>query len=656
MRTSIATVCVSGTLEEKLEACAAAGFDGVELFEQDLVVCALSPAQVRERAERLGLRLDLYQPFPDLEGVGETAFETNLDRLEAKLALMDELGIDTLLVCSNAGEAPVADDAVIASQLRRAGDLAAAHGKRIAYEALAWGSHVSTYRHSWELVRAADHPAVGVCLDSFHILSRGDDPSGIEDIPGERIFFVQLADGRPQGMEVLAWSRHHRVFPGEGAFDLVDFTVRLLRTGYRGPLSLEVFNDAFRQADPRITAVDAARSLRWLQQRARADVRLDPELRALLSGLEAIEPVEALDHVELVTDRPDALAAVLAGLGFALVGRHPRSSQLLFRGPGESAGAGARTATEAGSGSGTAAEPGVPAETRPSKTPPGETPPGEARIVVSPRADGGTRIASVAVVVADAERAQRRARELGAAPTPRANGGTGGLPGVWAGSRRLAFVDPGLAGWTRGFGAAEDSAARLGCGPSARAGFDHVGFAESRDAFEATALLLESALRLERAAPQDVATLRGLVTAQALESPRRGTRWVLDLLPPALGSAAFPDRLALRVPDALAAARAARDAGVEPLAIPANYYADLAARFGLSEAVLGRWRELGILYDRDAGGELLHFCTPTVGGLAFDVLERVGDYAGWGGADAAVRLAAQWAGERDGARPGAQNG
>ena len=36
MRTSIATVCLSGTLEEKMWAAASAGFDGIEVFEQDL--------------------------------------------------------------------------------------------------------------------------------------------------------------------------------------------------------------------------------------------------------------------------------------------------------------------------------------------------------------------------------------------------------------------------------------------------------------------------------------------------------------------------------------------------------------------------------------------------------------------------------------------
>ena len=40
----IATLCLSGTLEDKLEAAAAAGFDGVEIFEDDVIVSASTPA------------------------------------------------------------------------------------------------------------------------------------------------------------------------------------------------------------------------------------------------------------------------------------------------------------------------------------------------------------------------------------------------------------------------------------------------------------------------------------------------------------------------------------------------------------------------------------------------------------------------------------
>ena len=67
--TSIATVCLSGTLPEKLESIAHAGFDAVEIFENDLIQFDGTPADVRELTSRLGLRISLYQPFRDLEGI-----------------------------------------------------------------------------------------------------------------------------------------------------------------------------------------------------------------------------------------------------------------------------------------------------------------------------------------------------------------------------------------------------------------------------------------------------------------------------------------------------------------------------------------------------------------------------------------------------------
>lgn len=41
IRRAIATVCLSGTLDDKLDAVGAAGFDGVEIFENDLIASSV---------------------------------------------------------------------------------------------------------------------------------------------------------------------------------------------------------------------------------------------------------------------------------------------------------------------------------------------------------------------------------------------------------------------------------------------------------------------------------------------------------------------------------------------------------------------------------------------------------------------------------------
>ena len=102
MKKSIATAALGGTLSEKLEAIAAAYFDGVEIFEPNLSAFMGTPRDVGRIAAGLGLTIDLFQPLRDFEGVADSDFGQNLDRAEAVFDVMGELDASLLLVCSNA--------------------------------------------------------------------------------------------------------------------------------------------------------------------------------------------------------------------------------------------------------------------------------------------------------------------------------------------------------------------------------------------------------------------------------------------------------------------------------------------------------------------------------------------------------------------------
>ncbi|MGK7222694.1 bifunctional sugar phosphate isomerase/epimerase/4-hydroxyphenylpyruvate dioxygenase family protein [Kocuria flava] len=612
MRTSIATVCLSGTLEEKMHAAAAAGFDGIEVFEQDLVVSPSSPERIRDLAAELGLGLDLYQPFRDAEGVGPELVPAVLRRAAAKFRLMNRLGTDTALVCSNVATATVDDDAVAARQLRALGDLAGEHGVRLAYEALAWGRYVDDFEHAQRIVELADHPSVGTCLDSFHILSRGWDPAPIERIPAEKIFFVQLADAPLLSMDVLSWSRHHRVFPGEGDFDMVGFMTRLVRSGYDGPVSLEIFNDAFRQADVRRTAVDGLRSLRWLEDQTRRALAGQPVRDRLeLQALPAVAEPAGYDFVEIRTARLGETTRLLHQLGFALGGHHQSKEhvQVWVQGP--------------------------------------------VRVVVVdavreavPEASP-TEIAALGFTVEDPEAAVDRAARLRARPVERTQGpGEQVLRGVHAPDGTEVFFcresPDGVPPWLGEFGADDvlDPAALV-------TGVDHVNMAQPWQHYDEAVLFYTSVLALEAQPAQDVPGPSGLVRSQVMRSADGAVRMPLNVAPAAAEQdsfvgAAYPEHVALACSDVVAAARRARRRGLAPLPVPQNYYEDLLARFDLDETFVASLQELDLLYDRDAGGEFLHFYTGTLGTVFFEVVERRGGYAGFGAPNAPVRLAAQY--------------
>lgn len=578
MRTAIATVSLSGSLTEKLTACAAAGFDGIELFEPDLVASPLSPEQVAERAGDLGLSIDLYQPLREFEALSPAEFARNLRRAARKFDVMRRLGVDLLLVCSNVSPRTAHDDALAATHLGVLADAAADQGIRIAYEALAWGAAVNTYEHAWRIVQAANRPNLGLCLDSFHILARDGDPRGIEQIPGDKIFFLQLADAPLSTMDILQWSRHLRCFPGQGGLDVASVAAAALKAGYRGPLSLEVFNDEFRQADSGRTAVDGRRSLIHLQETLG------------IAGLAPAPSPTGIAYAEISAADPEPVRTQLSALGFTGTGwsRH-----------GELVEAWDLGAARILIGSGRSTRRGVP------------------------------ELTSIGLYSPDPAAAAARAEGLLATVLPRDHRPQQAV--IAPDGTRLYFV-PAPAG-------APGSASARAAVPATV--IDHVALTQQWHGFDEAALFYSSVLGLTLRDSVELADPRGLFRSRAVTNADETVRLALNLAPHPAHIDEHAQHIAFAVPDVLESARRLRASGLGTLTIPGNYYDDLEARFELPGEVLARYRELGVLYDRDEAGEFLHCYTESIGRIFFEPVQRIGGYRGYGAPNAAVRMAAQ---------------
>lgn len=621
MRTGIATVCLSGTLKEKMQACAIAGFDGIEIFEQDLVTSPLSPGDVRSMAADLGLGLDLYQPFRDFDGVAPDLLKANLRRAEAKFNLMSRLGMDTILVCSNVATATIDDDGLRASQLAQLAELAGDHGIKVAYEALAWGKYVNDYEHAYRLVEMVDHPNLGTCLDSFHILSRDWDTAPIEKLNPDKIFFVQVADAPKLTMDVLSWSRHYRVFPGEGQFELAKFMGHVVRAGYSGPVSLEVFNDVFRQSDVDRTAVDAMRSLIWLEEQSATWLAGSAEAAGggsvasrrrypmELATLPKVSEPAGFNFAEVKADDTARLEKLLGQLGFGFEGRHRTKDVQLWT-------------------------------------------MGQARVIINEQAASHAEpsIAALGFDVDSPVIASARAQQLKAPVVARkVQADEEVFQGISAPDSTEIFLcqgsPDGTAAWTREFGEGLEHRTPSG-GPGAAAVIDHVNLAQPWQHFDEAVLFYTSALALEPQPFAEVPSPSGLVRSQVMTTSDAAVRLVLNLAPVQQARSevrkTYQEHIAFAVGDLVATARAARDRGLEFLQIPANYYEDLDARFDLEPGFLATLQELNLLYDRDTDGEFLHFYTATVGSVFFEMVERRGGYDGYGAPNAPVRHAVQY--------------
>lgn len=615
MKTSIATVSLSGTLTEKLTAIAAAGFDGIEIFEQDFIASDHSPAEVGRMVRDHGLEITLFQPFRDFESLPEPHRSRAFARAARKFELMNQLGTDLMLVCSSTHPAAMGGIDRMAQDFRDLGDLAAQYGVRLGFEALCWGRFVSDHRDAWEVVRRADHPNVGLILDSFHTLGRKIDPDTIRAIPGDRIFFVQLADAPGIDMELLYWSRHFRNMPGEGDLDVTGFMRAVLATGYAGPLSLEIFNDQFRSGLPRLVAQDGHRSLIAVMDRAR---RAEPALTVDLPPFPPPEPVEKVEFIEFASSESEAadLENLLRRSGFAPAGRHVSKPVTLWR-------------------------------------------QGGVNLLVNTDSTGfahtsyvahGTTVSEIGLRVPDAQACFQRGTALLARPHEQEVGrGELAIPAIrGVGGSVLRFLDAG-AGLSQIWEVDFRLSGPEGLAGAGLTGIDHIAQTMAYDEMLSASLFYTEMLEAQKAPMVDVIDPDGLVRSQAIRSgamrvtlngaeARRtlAGRFIEESLGASVQHIAFASSDIFATAEALAA----RDFPL--LRIGGNYYADVEARFGLDPALTERLRRANILYDEDAGGQFFQlYSQPRPDGFFFEIVQRQGNYQGYGAPNAPFRIAAQ---------------
>lgn len=618
MKTSIATVTVPGDLSEKLEAIAAAGFSGVEIFEQDFLAFDGTPRDVGRMIRDHGLEITLFQPFRDFEGLPEPQRSRAFDRAERKFDIMNELEVDLILMCSSCHPESLGGIDRIAADFAELGDRAAAKGIRVGYEALCWGKHINDHRDAWEVVRRADHTNVGLILDSFHTLGRKIDPDTIRSIPGDRIFYIHLADAPQIEMDLLYWSRHFRNMPGEGDLDVTGFTRAVLATGYQGPLSLEIFNDQFRMGSPRMVAADGYRSLVNLIDSVR---RAEPSLRIDAPAIPAPVASSGFEFIEFAADEAEAerLGALLHTMGFQRAGRHIAKDVTLWR-------------------------------------------QGEINIVINTEREGfahsayimhGTSICDLGLRVADAQATVDRAVALGT-PTFSQPIGPGELdiPAIrGVGGGVMHFIDDSAdlsRVWDVEFKPAQDEAQVT---PAGLTRIDHIAQTMNYEEMLSWSLFYTSLFEASKSPMVDVIDPDGIVRSQVIESPDAKLRVTLNgaeshrtfagrYLADSFGSAV--QHAAFETDDIFATAQALSANGFAPLKLPENYYEDLEARFGLDPDLLDRMRAANILYDRHGDAEFFQIFSQTYGdGMFFEIVQRRGSYAGYGAANAPFRIAAQ---------------
>ena len=628
MRLSIATLCMSGTLRDKLEAAAAARFDAVELCEPDFIGFRGTARELRHIADDLGIEIDLYQPFQDAGGAAETAFQRALDRAERKFDLMAELGAPMLTVSSSS--LALNEPAAAAGQLQTLAERAARRNLRIAFEAVPGARHVRSSREAWAIVQQATHPHLGLLIDSFHAGLIGEATHDLKEIPGNRIFFVRVGDARRVGWDGVraGW---HRNFPGQGELDIVSFLEHVLFTGYAGTISLASFSDVLRATPNRRTGIDAMRSLLFLEsqvrgrlEQARLDAGTADAAGRILDTASLFDPPKpsrftGFAFLEFCVQHDTAarLGELLERLGFARYGRHRTKAVTLYR-QGE-----IRLVVNA--------EPGEVVRTRFSHEP--------------------ACVCSLGLLTEHPGRAASRGRALLSVrqDTPRGAQELE-LPTIMApGGTMVQFVPADQTVEADFVEEAREAATE--CGLEV---IDHVAMGLTLEQLDTWILFTRSVLDLTPGKTVDVAEPFGVVRGVGVANDSRRLRLLLNasVVPSArpagptdpLRTGGVVDGIALGCSDIFATVERLRANGLSFVPISGNYYDDLSARLALDDSIIERMRGLDIMFDRSNTGTYFHAYTGAFEGrFHFQIVQRTG-YEGYGEVNEPLRSAAleQW--------------
>ncbi|KAI4762468.1 xylose isomerase-like protein [Aureobasidium sp. EXF-3400] len=291
--------------EKKIKAASTSGFQGIEIFYEDLEYLARqidasadkeatpSPSQLLAGAKKMkeicdqnSLKIIGLQPFLFYEGLKDRQQHDRLiEKLHVWFDIVDTLDTDTIQIPANflPEDQITGDMDTIVADMVEVADLGLKRTRpvRFAYENLCWSTYIDTWDAAWEVVQRVDRPNFGMCLDTFNIAGRvwadPASPTGmVEDaenalntsltklvktVDVAKVFYIQVVDaervdpplddkhpfhaeGQPARM---SWSRNARCFIYETDRNAYLPAERCARAiieglGYEGYVSMELFS------------------------------------------------------------------------------------------------------------------------------------------------------------------------------------------------------------------------------------------------------------------------------------------------------------------------------------------------------------------------------------------------------------------------------
>jgi len=240
-------------LRQQLKIASEAGYDGVELWVRDIEKFLNEGGELgslRRELSDLGLKLDSAIAFGAWIVDDAAQRQAGLDQCRRDMDWIRQLGGSRIAAPpTGATNPPQLDLNQAAVRYRDLLELGRQHEVIPQLEVWGFSHNLSTLAEALFVAAASQHADACLLLDIYHLYKGGSDFCNMGLVPGTKMTCLHLND-YPSLPDRQTISDKDRVFPGDGVAPIPQILRTFRQSGFRGTLSLELFNRDYWQRPP----------------------------------------------------------------------------------------------------------------------------------------------------------------------------------------------------------------------------------------------------------------------------------------------------------------------------------------------------------------------------------------------------------------------
>ncbi|HEY0741352.1 MAG TPA: sugar phosphate isomerase/epimerase family protein [Chryseosolibacter sp.] len=245
-----ATIRPAKGIEEKVKIAAEAGYDAIEPWDWELAEFEKQGGDLKALGKKIK-EMGLF--VPSMIGLWGCLPATEEDFQKSLPATRNRLRMASAIGCTFAQAIPNEiganyNNAFAAGCYRRLLEIGITEYNVIPSLVFVNLFPLKTMGQATAVVMDANHPQGKIIPDVFHMYITGGGFEGLKHVNGNLFAIFQFNDA-PKDMKIQDMKDEHRVYPGDGILPLPQILKDLKQTGFKGCISLELYNKTYHTQD-----------------------------------------------------------------------------------------------------------------------------------------------------------------------------------------------------------------------------------------------------------------------------------------------------------------------------------------------------------------------------------------------------------------------